>query len=290
MAESNQWAALSASGYNAETTATDSFAKPCIRAGARNNPLVTSQSNSLGHWLREGGLLLRRHFWAVIGAVAAGMLIGHYLNKLGLPGKVIRFLLSGPVWVLPWWICINRLRGERTPAEMWGDYLGALPKLVPTGIVVMLPALAWGFLVGFLRATLKSAGESMQVVVYVLGGVVGLVAVYLLIVWMFALPLVADKQCGIGEALRVSLMTVHENFGRVLGLIAVVVGIIGLVFLLFLHGSPELKGLSRWVGVAVIAAFMFGIYASLGYAFAAAASAYESLLGQYQDPWRRTSA
>jgi len=128
-------------------------------------------------------------------------------------------------------------------------------------MVVMLPMIAALFVVIFGSIAATAADERLAPLVLVGLGGVGLVAVaamiYLSIAFMFALPLIIDKQLPFWPAMKLSWRVAHQQFLPLLGLLL----LCGLVYL------------------AGFLALCVGLVVALPVCVAAIAYAYEDLFG-----------
>jgi uncharacterized membrane protein len=188
-------------------------------------------------------------------------------------GSIAQIVATGPL-VGGWYLYFfKRLRG--LPTE-WGDAWAGFssPMLVQlvlqyvvafvANMVVMLPMIAAFFVVIFGSIAATAADERMAPLALVGLGVVGLVAIgamiYLSIAFMFALPLIIDKQLAFWPAMKLSWRVAHQQFLPLLGLLL----LCGLVYL------------------AGFLALCVGLVVALPVCVAAIAFAYEDLFGDAQ--------
>jgi uncharacterized membrane protein len=185
-------------------------------------------------------------------------------------GSIAQIVATGPL-VGGWYLYfLKRMRG--LPTE-WGDAWAGFssPMLVQlvlqyvvafaANMVVMLPMIAAFFVVIFGSIAATAADERLGPLVLVGLGGVGLVAVaamiYLSIAFMFALPLIIDKQLPFWPAMKLSWRVAHQQFLPLLGLLL----LCGLVYL------------------AGFLALCVGLVVALPVCVAAIAYAYEDLFG-----------
>jgi uncharacterized membrane protein len=185
-------------------------------------------------------------------------------------GSIAQIVATGPL-VGGWYLYfLKRMRG--LPTE-WGDAWAGFssPMLVQlvlqyvvafaANMVVMLPMIAAFFVVIFGSIAATAADERLGPLVLVGLGGVGMVAVaamiYLSIAFMFALPLIIDKQLPFWPAMKLSWRVAHQQFLPLLGLLL----LCGLVYL------------------AGFLALCVGLVVALPVCVAAIAYAYEDLFG-----------
>lgn len=155
-------------------------------------------------------------------------------------GSIAQIVATGPL-IGGWYLYfLKRMRGLPTN---WGDAWAGfsspmLAQLVlqyvvafVANLVVMLPMLAAFFFVIFGSIAATAADERMAPLVAVGLGAVGLVAVaamtYLSLAFLFALPLIIDKQLPFWPATKLSWRVAHQQFLPLLGLLL----LCGLVYL-----------------------------------------------------------
>ncbi len=147
-------------------------------------------------------------------------------------GSIAQIVATGPL-VGGWYLYfLKRMRG--LPTE-WGDAWAGfsspmLAQLVlqyvvafVANLVVMLPMIVAFFFVIFGSIAATAADERMAPLVLVGLGGVGLVAIgamiYLSLAFMFALPLIIDKQLPFWPAMKLSWRVAHQQFLPLLGLL-----------------------------------------------------------------------
>ena len=185
-------------------------------------------------------------------------------------GSIAQIVATGPL-VGGWYLYfLKRMRGRPTD---WGDAWAGfsspmLPQLVlqyvvtfVASLVVMLPMLAAFFFVIFGSIAATAADERMAPLVLVGLGGVAVVAfaalIYLSLAFLFALPLIIDKQLPFWPATKLSWRVAHQQFLPLLGLLL----LCGLVYL------------------AGLLALCVGIVVALPVCVASLAFAYEDLFG-----------
>jgi uncharacterized membrane protein len=185
-------------------------------------------------------------------------------------GSIAQVVATGPL-IGGWYLYfLKRMRGLPTD---WGDAWAGfsspmLAQLVIQYVVVfvanlvaMLPMLAAFFFVIFGSIAATAADERLAPLAVVGLGGVGLVAfaamLYLSIAFLFALPLIIDKQLPFWPAMKLSWRVAHQQFLPLLGLLL----LCGLVYL------------------AGLLALCVGLIVALPVCVASLAFAYEDLFG-----------
>jgi uncharacterized membrane protein len=146
-------------------------------------------------------------------------------------GSIAQIVATGPL-IGGWYLYfLKRMRGQPTD---WGDAWAGFssPMLVQlvlqyvaafvASLVVFIPLIAAVFVVTFGSIAAAAADERLAPLAVVGLIAVGFVAVcamiYLGIAWMFALPLIIDKQLPFWPAMKLSWRVAHQQFLPLLGL------------------------------------------------------------------------
>jgi hypothetical protein len=186
-------------------------------------------------------------------------------------GSIVQLIATGPL-VASWYLYfLKRIRGQHTE---WGDAIAAfsspmltqlvLEHIVTTVItlVVMIPV-GIVFFISILGAVATVAADDRMAPLAIVG-FVGLflvtfaAMVYLTISWMFALPLIIDKQLDFWPAMKLSWRVANRHFLPLLGLLL----LCGLIYL------------------AGLLALCLGIFVALPVCVASLAYTYEDLFGE----------
>jgi uncharacterized membrane protein len=181
--------------------------------------------------VKEAWALIKDQYWLFLGIVFVGVFIG----------GAIPIVLIGPMMVGIYICLFRRMRGE--PVEFGMLFKGfdhfaqgliaALLQMIPM-IIVMVPM--YIILIGFMMTTMPRGGrmepdESSRFLFSMLGFelvffvVIMTVAIVVTIFFLFAFPLIADRNLSGVEAVKLSIKAAKANFGGVLGLILVNVGL-----------------------------------------------------------------
>jgi uncharacterized membrane protein len=190
--------------------------------------------------LRRGWELVFAQPGESIGVSALVVLTILGSGMLPCVGSIAQVVATGPL-IGGWYLYfLKRMRGLPTD---WGDAWAGfsspmLPQLVlqyvvafVANLIVMLPMMAAFFFVIFGSIAATAADERMAPLVVVgLGGsaLVALAAmIYLSLAFLFALPLIIDKQLPFWPATKLSWRVAHQQFLPLLGLLL----LCGLVYL-----------------------------------------------------------
>lgn len=181
----------------------------------------------IGRCLSRAWDLVMRNFWLLVGASFVLTLIAGsvpFLNGVCMGGL--------------YYLLLKLIRGER--AEFGDGFAGFSKAFLPL------------FLVGLVSGLLTAVG----VVLCILPGI------YLAVAWLFAMPLVMDKQLDFWPAMEVSRKVVNKHWWVLFGLVL-------------------LNVLVVIVGLAVCCV---GVYVAQPITFAALAYAYEDIFGTKAPP------
>ena len=205
--------------------------------------------------VKEAWALIKDQYWLFLGIVFVGVFIG----------GAVPIVLIGPMMVGIYMCLFRKMRGEPVEFGMLFkgfDYfvqglVAALIQMIPM-IVVMVPM--YIIIFALMMTTMPRGGpatpeESSRFVMTLLGFELVFVVVMLTvgilvsIFFLFAFPLIADKELSGVDAVKLSIKSAKANFGGVLGLLLVNVGL-GIVGVL-----------ACYVGVFLIAPITFTSYA-----------------------------
>ncbi len=181
--------------------------------------------------VKEAWALIKDQYWLFLGIIFVG----------GLIGGVVPIVLLGPMMVGIYICLFRRMRGE--PVEFGTLFKGfdhfaqsliaALLQMIPM-VVVMVPAYIIMFVL--MITSMPHGGrmdpdQSTRFVFTFLGFelvfvlVVMTVAIIVTIFFLFAFPLIADRNLSGVDAVKLSFKAAKANFGGILGLILVNVGL-----------------------------------------------------------------
>ena len=182
--------------------------------------------------VKEGWALIKDQYWLFLGIVFVGVFIG----------GAVPIVLIGPMMVGIYLCFFRRMRGE--PVEFGHlfkgfDYfaqslIAALIQMIPM-VIVMVPLYIIMF--AFMIVSVPRSGGRMSpdesatfaftflgfYVVFIV--VIITVAVIVSIFFMFAFPLIADRNLSGLDAVKLSIKAARANFGGVLGLVLICVGL-----------------------------------------------------------------
>ena len=181
--------------------------------------------------VKEGWALIKDQYWLFLGIIFVGVFVG----------GAVPIVLIGPMMVGIYICVFRKMRGE--PVEFGTlfkgfDYfaqslIAALLQMIPM-VVVMVPAYIIMFVLmmtSMPRGGRMDPDESSRFVFTFLGFelvfvvVIMTVAIIVTIFFLFAFPLIADRNLSGVEAVKLSIKAARANFGGVLGLILVNVGL-----------------------------------------------------------------
>lgn len=180
--------------------------------------------------VKEAWALIKDQYWLFLGIIIVGVFIG----------GAVPIVLSGPMMVGIFICLFRRMRGE--PVEFGMLFKGfdhfaqsliaALLQMIPM-VIVMVPmyVILIGFMMTMMPRGRMDPGESSTFIFSMLGfelvffAIIMTVAIIVTIFFFFAFPLIADRNLSGVEAVKLSIKAAKANFGGVLGLILVNVGL-----------------------------------------------------------------
>ncbi len=199
---------------------------------------------NIGSCMRRGWVLVKRDFWPIIGVTAlvqallwtvqsAQPVFAVHRANFSASAPILALLLGGPLMGGLYLFHLKKIRGEAARVETaFAGFSGSFLQL---------------FLANFVSNFLLVLGLICFVVPFV----------YLLIAWIFTLPLVIDKRLEFWPAMRLSRKAVSKHWWKMLGFL--------LVLVLF--------------NVAGVLMFCVGIFLTLPISIAALMYAYEDIFG-----------
>lgn len=180
--------------------------------------------------VKEAWALIKDQYWLFLGIILVGVFIG----------GAVPIVLMGPMMVGIYICLFRKMRGE--PVEFGMLFKGfdhfaqsliaALLQMIPM-VIVMVPM--YVILIGFMMTTMPrgrmDSDESTRFLFSMLGfefvfvAIIMTLAIIVTIFFLFAFPLIADRNLSGVEAVKLSIKAAKANFGGVLGLILVNVGL-----------------------------------------------------------------
>jgi uncharacterized membrane protein len=221
-------AALGAQAQVASTPPTN----PTVSAQAVIDPALSSATTlDVGSCFGRSWALLQKHFWLVVGACAIVHLISIALGFVPYVGWPVQIVLSGVLSGGVYALFLKLVRGQ--PAVLGdvftGFQLATVPLMLTGAIAFILTCIGFVFCI--------------------------VPGVYLLVSWLFALPLVIDKRLDFWPAMETSRQVVGKQWWLVLAL--------GFLCLLSL--------------LAGMLACIIGVFIALPFAYGAIAYAYADM-------------
>src|SRR6266550_8413022 len=180
--------------------------------------------------VKEGWALIKDQYWLFLGIVFVGVFIG----------SAVPIVLIGPMMVGIYLCFFRRMRGE--PVEFGNlfkgfDYfaqslIATLIQMIPM-VIVMVPLyiIMFAFMIMSVPRGPASPDESATFVFTFLGFYLLFIVVILTVViivsifFMFAFPLIADRNLSGLDAVKLSIKAARANFGGVFGLVLMCVGL-----------------------------------------------------------------
>ena len=208
------------------------------------NIVFNSSAINAGDCISDGIALIQPNYWLFLGMTVLGLIIGGCI-------PCVSIFLAGPVMVGIYYALFAQMRGQ--PVE-FGMMFKGFEKFVPAmvvGIIGALPEVAGEGLrtiANFTDLALngitppESVAQSSPNLAFS-GGIIGLIIILFIVgmiftfVWKvtftFALPLLADRDLEIGEALKLSARAGWANWSGllVLFMFQVLVGLAGVLLL-----------------------------------------------------------
>lgn len=243
----------------------------------------------LFHCLARGWRLVRMNLGLILSAMMVVTLIQIGTNFVPLIGWLISMIIQGPLLGGLFLLYLRRIRDQDS---RWEDvfsgfgpaFLQLMVTQVVSSLLVMLSAVL--FLVG---ALVLVVGHN-SLVASTLGGMIACVGLlpplYLSVAWIFALPLVIDKQLDFSEAMTLSRKRVQDHWWGVFGLVMAVSLLAGsaLWFTETLYRNHSLDPASMLVALSGVVLMGFGIFFLMPVLVGALMYAYEDLFGGSTDP------
>ncbi len=184
----------------------DSWANPAAEALEREI-LARDYVLDVGNCLRRGWALVRSDFWPVVGTAALVLVLLSAASSLGevsrsvghlsINTSVFGILLGGPLMGGLYLYFLKKIRGERVRIETaFSGFSNSLLHLVLASFVTWVLTV-----LGFICLILPG--------------------IFLLVAWLFTLPLVIDKRLDFWPAMRVSFKTISKHWWKFLGFLIV---------------------------------------------------------------------
>ena len=214
---------------------------PFPQTGLAPGILARDYELDIGSCISNGWELLKNNFGTVFGGVAIYLLIQFGLSALGqipligILASLANFIIAGPLTAGVYYFLLRIIR--RQPAEI-GDIFGGFrvfPQLLLVYVVcallagvAALPGLA---IMAFpVFSMIQHHAATAPGVLWALGGfiVVFIPIMFLVVSWIFALPLAIDKGLQFWPAMEASRKLVGRHWWLVFGLL-VVIGLLNIV-------------------------------------------------------------
>lgn len=181
--------------------------------------------------VKEAWALIKDQYWLFLGIIFVGVFIG----------GAVPIVLIGPMMVGIYICLFRRMRGE--PVEFGTlfkgfDYfaqslIAALLQMIPM-VIVMVPmyVIMFVFMITMMPHGGRADPEDASMFAFAFIGfylvfllVIMTVAIIVTIFFLFAFPLIADRNLSGVDAVKLSIKAARANFGGILGLILVNVGL-----------------------------------------------------------------
>ena len=195
--------------------------------------LARDYTIDIGRCIGRGWELIKKDFWLLVGASFLVFLIMGSVGIVPIVGPIAAFFIDGALLGGLYLLFLKRIRGQ--PATIGDAFAGfslAFVQLMLAQIVVALLSC-----LGLLLCILPG--------------------IYLMVAWVFALPLVIDKKLDFWPAMELSRKVISRHWWLMFGLF-IVAGLINIIGLL---------------------ACIVGIFVTLPIGFAALMYAYEDIFG-----------
>lgn len=237
----------------------------------------------------EGFGLVRNNFWLTVGATILVYLVLGAAGVIPLGGIV----LQGPLLGGLYWLLLKLIRGEKsTLGDAFQGFSRGVGQLIAVSVVSSLLAVfclvPGAILVAIGGATAKDGGPS--IVFLGLGGLLvlagAILCIYLTVAWIFALPLVVDKQLKFWAAMKLSRRVISMHWWKIFSILFLF-GVItfaylllsgGLIFLVVMLGTGS--EIATVIAVLLGLVCAFGFLALMPVSMGSIAIAYEKIYGR----------
>ena len=171
--------------------------------------LAADYTIDIGKCIGRGWDLVKKDFWLLVGASFITMLVMGGIGAIPILGAIAGFLIDGALLGGMYLLILKRIRGQAaTIGDVFAGFSLAFVQLMLAHIVVSLLS-GLGF------------------VCCILPGI------YLVIAWMYTLPLVIDKKVDFWPAMELSRKVVSRHWWNLFGLFIVIalVNVVGVLAL-----------------------------------------------------------
>ena len=200
--------------------------------------LARGYTIDIGRCIGRGWELVKKDFWLLVGASCIAFLIMGGVGIIPILGAIAGLVIDGAILGGLYLLILKRIRGQAaTVGDVFAGFSLAFVQLMLAQIVVSLLS-------------------ALGIVLCILPGI------YLIISWVFTLPLVIDKKLDFWPAMELSRKVVTHRWWSLFGL-ALVAGLISIVGLV---------------------ACIVGIFVTIPICFAALMYAYEDIFGAQHTP------
>ncbi|MCL5096677.1 MAG: GYF domain-containing protein [Candidatus Omnitrophica bacterium] len=223
----NEWKPLgNFPEFAAELDSSGGAASPSNPAAAITVPREESYAGSggriaIGSCLEGGWELLKANLWLLVLAAFLVFAIGVGCSMIPIVGSIASLVISGPLYGGLYTLYLKRIRDESaTVGDIFDGFSEDFVPLMLTFIVVTLLTMISSFVA--ILAVVLGATHILEIPAAIILGLVGLVPpVYLMVAWVFAIPLVIDKKMEFWPAMELSRRRVTAQWWRVFGLFVV---------------------------------------------------------------------
>lgn len=264
-------------------------------AGAAEDPEAIAQRIEAAGWsispgacVRRGWATMKGNFWLCAGATFLVYLVIIAAGIVPFGGIVVQGPLFGGLYIM----ILKMLRGE--PAAVgdafqgfnrgWGHLIGVTVVTTLLAAVCLLPGTIALVMSGVSTAQESRLAIGVVASIFLLGGVV--VATKLTVEWVFALPLVADKQLEFWPAMKLSRRIVRMHWWQIFGVLFIagmmmfgvlVVGVLLVAMIVGLGSLSKDTGIAFGLGMLGGLVVAFGFFALIPLLFSALSVAYEEI-------------
>lgn len=191
-------------------------------------------SISPGDCISNGWTLISQNFGIFFGMSTLAFFIVFFISCIPFLGVFINAVLTGPIYVGIYYTLLKRMRGEQIDFGMlFFGFQRFLPAMV-VSLFVTLPYIILQFAQLFVNVANVAAGlsneggrnDSLSAIQGILAGMsvalffliffVIIVALVVNILMFFALPLIADRDIGPGEVIKLSAKAAAGNLGGII--------------------------------------------------------------------------
>ena len=182
--------------------------------------LGQNQALDVGRCFRRSYELVRANFRLLAGANILVLLILLACTAVPVAGPIAFMVISGPLYGGLFWIFLKLMRTQ--PATINDLFEGFQQTFAPLMLAQIVMAVITTLSAFFFLLAVVLVTASHSAIVLSMAGTMALVgilpALYLEIIWMFALPLIIDRRFGFWEAMELSRKKVRQHWWPLFGL------------------------------------------------------------------------